>query len=83
MATKKKVTLRTGSLVTWKHRGGSATGKIVKIVKTGKLKVPKSSLTLNAVEGDPAVLLRLIKNAETTQIFVGHRLSSLKAKRKH
>ena len=82
MATKKKVILRTGSLVTWKHGGGSATGKIVKIVKIGKLKVPKSSLTLNAVEGDPAVLLRLIKNAEITKIFVGHRLSSLKAKRK-
>ncbi len=82
MAIKKKVTLRTGSLVTWKHRGGRATGKIVKIVKIGKLKVPKSSLTLNALEGDPAVLLRLIKNAEITKIFVGHRLSSLKAKRK-
>lgn len=82
MIKKKSVSLRVGSLVTWKHRGGSASGKIVKIVKTGKLKVPKSSLTLNAAQDDPAVLLRLIKNEELTQIFVGHRLSSLKAKRK-
>lgn len=82
MMKKKSVSLRVGSLVTWKHRGGSASGKIVKIVKAGKLKVPKSSLTLNAIEGDPAVLLRLIKNEELTQIFVGHRLSSIKKLKK-
>lgn len=82
MMKKKTVSLRIGSLVTWKHRGGSASGKIVKIVKVGKLKVPKSSLTLNAIEGDPAVLLRLIKNEELTQIFVGHRLSSIKKLKK-
>lgn len=72
-----KSILRAGSLVSWSHRGGSATGKIVKIVKTGKLKIPNSSLTLNASAAEPAVLIQLIKNGELTKIMVGHKLSTL------
>lgn len=72
-----KSVLRVGSLVTWNHRGGSATGKIVKIVRTGKLKVPNSSLTLSASVEEPAVLIQLIKGGELTKIMVGHKLSTL------
>jgi hypothetical protein len=56
---------RVGSIVTWNHRGG-------------KLKVPKSSLTLNTSADDPAALIRLIKDNKLTTIVVGHKLSSLK-----
>jgi hypothetical protein len=69
--------LRVGSIVTWSHRGGSATGKIVKIVRSGKLKIPNSSLALTASADEPAVLLRLIKNDELTKVMVGHKLSTL------
>lgn len=72
-----KAILRAGSLVTWSHRGGSATGKIVKVVRTGKLKIPNSSLTLQASAEEPAALIQLIKNGELTKIMVGHKLSVL------
>ncbi len=76
-----KSSFRVGSLVTWKHRGGSATGKIIKIAKSGKLKVPKSSLTLSPTADEPAALIRLIKDGELSTTIVGHKLSSLKAAR--
>ncbi len=69
---------RAGSIVTWNHRGGRASGKIIKITRGGQLKVPKSSLTLNTSADDPAALIRLIKDNKLTTIVVGHKLSSLK-----
>ena len=72
-----KLILRVGSVVTWSHRGGTATGKIVKVVRTGKLKIPNSSLALLASAEEPAALIRLIKNGELTKIMVGHKLSVL------
>ena len=78
----KKVIFRVGSLVTWNHRGGSASGKIIKISIGGNLKVPKSSLTLKTSPQDPAALIRLIKAGELTITVVGHKLSTLKSGRK-
>lgn len=74
--------LRVGSLVTWKHRGGKASGKITKIAKSGKLKIPNSTLTLNASAEEPAALIRLIKEGELTKVVVAHKLLSLKPLRK-
>lgn len=71
--------LRAGSLVTWSHRGGSATGKIVKIARTGKLKIPGSSLALNASAEEPAVLIQLIKDGKLTKVMVGHKFSTLRS----
>lgn len=76
-----KSVLRVGSVVTWNHRGGSATGKIVKVVRTGKLAVPNSSLALIASAEEPAALIQLIKNGELTKIMVGHKLSALRSTR--
>ena len=76
-----KSILRVGSLVTWNHRGGSASGKIIKIARGSNLKVPKSSLTLKSSVQDPAALIRLIKAGELTTTVVGHKLSALKSVR--
>ncbi len=76
-----KSILRVGSLVTWNHRGGSASGKIIKIARGSNLKVPKSSLTLKSSAQDPAALIRLIKAGELTTTVVGHKLSALKSVR--
>lgn len=73
--------LRAGSLVSWSHRGGTASGKIVKIVRTGKLKIPNSNLALNASAQEPAVLIQLIKAGQLTKIMVGHKLSALRSSR--
>jgi hypothetical protein len=60
---------RVGSIVTWNHRGGRASGKIIKITRGGKLKVPKSSLTLNTSADNPAALIRLIKDNKLTPLW--------------
>lgn len=72
-----QLNLRVGSLVTWSHRGGSANGKIVKIVRTGKLRIPNSSLELKASIEEPAALIQLIKDGKPTKTMVGHKLSTL------
>jgi len=77
----KKQSLRIGSIVIWRHRGGRATGKIIKIIKKGKLKIPNSRFSFNASLDEPVALIRLIKDDELTSILVGHRLNSLKRKR--
>lgn len=69
--------LRVGSLVMWNHRGGSASGKIIKITRTGKLKIPNSSVELKASAEEPAALIQLIKEGKLTKIMVGHKLSTL------
>lgn len=74
-----KSILRAGSIVTWNHRGGRATGKIVKIVRTGKLKIPNSSLALSASAEEPAALIQLMKDGSLTKTMVGHKLSTLQS----
>lgn len=76
-----KTIFRVGSVVTWNHRGGSATGKIVKVVRTGKLKIPNSSIALTASAEEPVALIQLIKNGELTKIMVGHKLAALTSTR--
>jgi len=70
--------LKVGDMVGWQSSGGSARGKITKIVKSGTLKVPKTDFTLNADEDNPAALINLYRNGEATDITVGHRFSTLR-----
>ena len=70
--------LKVGDMVSWDSSGGRAKGKITKIVRTGKLPVPKTSLTLNASEDNPASLIRVYSGNEPTDIIVGHRFATLR-----
>ncbi len=68
-----------GDMVSWGSSGGTARGKITKIVREGSVKVPGSSFTINAEEGDPAVLIRVYKDDKATDTIVGHKMSTLRA----
>jgi starvation-inducible DNA-binding protein len=71
--------LRVGDMVSWGASGGTARGKITKIVREGSVKVPDSSFTITAEEGDPAVLIRVYKDDKPTDRIVGHKMSTLRA----
>lgn len=70
---------KVGDMVTWGSSGGDATGKITKIVREGKLEVPDSSFTIEANADDPAVLIRVYRDAKPSDRLVGHKMSTLRA----
>lgn len=73
--------LKVGAYVRWKSSGGTAQGRIDRIVRDGKIKVPNSSFTITGTEEDPAALITLWqKKADgwaATDTKVGHKLSTL------
>lgn len=70
--------------VQWGSSGGTARGKIIRVVKRGKVKVPGTSFTLNASEEEPVALIRIYrKDAEgkwkPTDKVVGHKMKTLRS----
>jgi HK97 family phage portal protein len=70
--------LKVGDMVSWNSSGGRARGKITRIVKSGKLSVPKTDFTLSATEDNPACLIRIYRGGDPTDTIVGHRFSTLR-----
>jgi HK97 family phage portal protein len=70
--------LKVGDMVSWDSSGGRARGKIKKIVRSGKLPVPDTNLTLNATEENPACLIEVYRGGEPSEIIVGHRFATLR-----
>ena len=77
-AMKKALSVSTGDMVSWNSSGGMATGKIVRIVREGKINVPDSSFTIEGTEDDPAALIQLYRDGKPTETKVGHKVSTLK-----
>ena len=69
--------LKTGDFVSWNSSGGTARGKIDRIVRDGSIDVPDSSFTITGTPDDPAALITLYRNGEATDRKVGHKFSTL------
>jgi len=69
--------LKTGDFVRWNASGGTARGKITRIVRDGQIDVPSSSFVINGTADDPAALIQVYRNGEETDIYAGHRFSAL------
>ena len=69
--------LKIGDMVSWNSSGGRARGKITKIVREGKLPVPKTDFVLDATEENPAALIRVYQGGEPSDVIVGHRFKTL------
>lgn len=69
-----------GSMVSWNSSGGRAEGKIRRIIRSGTYNVPNSDFTLNASEEDPVAVITLYRDGEPTDVTVGHKLKTLRAK---
>ena len=70
--------LKVGDFVSWDSSGGTARGKITRIIREGSLDIPDSSFSINASEDDPAALIQLYRDDEPTDTLVGHRFSELR-----
>lgn len=70
-----------GSFVSWNSSGGRGRGKVRRVIRDGKVKVPGSSFSVTGTEEDPAVLITLYREGEDgwkpTDTVVGHRASTL------
>ena len=75
---KKALSVSTGDVVSWNSSGGTARGKIVRIVREGKINVPDSSFEIEGTEDDPAALIQLYRDGKPTDTKVGHKVSTLK-----
>lgn len=73
--------LSVGSFVSWGASGGTARGKVERIARSGSINVPDSDFTIDAEEGNPAVLIRVYRKGangwERTDRLVGHKMKTL------
>lgn len=77
-AVKKAKSVKNGDMVSWNSSGGSARGKVVRVVSSGKINVPDSSFSIAGTEDDPAVLIQLYRDGKPTETQVGHKMSTLR-----
>ena len=78
-----KASYSVGDFVQWNSSGGTARGKVTRVVTNGKIKVPNSNVTITGSPEDPAVAIRVYqkdgnswKPSDTT---VGHRMNTLRS----
>jgi hypothetical protein len=69
-----------GSMVSWNSSGGTATGKIVRIIRNGKYNVPNSDFTVTGTPEDPAAVIRVYRDGKPTDTLVGHKVKTLRGK---
>jgi hypothetical protein len=73
--------LKRGDSVSWNSSGGTARGKITKIITNGSESVPNSSFKITGTPEDPGALIRVYSKSadgyKATDTVVGHKLSTL------
>jgi hypothetical protein len=73
----------SGDFVQWGSSGGTARGKVTRVVTNGKIKVPNSSVTITGTPEDPAVVIRVYEKDgdswKPSKTVVGHRMSTLRS----
>ena len=78
-----KRAFNVGDFVQWNSSGGTARGKITRIVTNGKVVVPNSSVTITATPDNPAVAITVYQESngswKPTDIRVGHKMNTLRA----
>lgn len=74
--------IKVGDFVQWNSSGGTARGKVQRVVREGKANVPDSSFSINAEPDDPALLIRVWRPTSDgfspSDTVVGHKMSSTK-----
>ena len=79
--TKASGKLKRGDSVSWSSSGGTARGKITKVITSGEEQVPNSSFKITGTPEDPGALIRVYQKDgdkySPTDTIVGHKLSTL------
>lgn len=79
----KAKSVKRGDSVSWNSSGGTARGKVTKVITNGSEQVPGSSLNITGTPDDPAALIRVYRpnndgDYKPTDTIVGHKVSTLK-----
>ena len=78
-----KASFSTGDFVQWNSSGGTARGKVTRVVTNGKIRVPNSSVTITGTPEDPAVAIRVYEKDgdswKPSKTVVGHKMSTLRS----
>jgi len=70
--------VRVGQMVSWNSSGGTARGKVVRVVRNGSINVPNSDFTITGTPDNPAALIRIYRDGKPTDTLVGHRVDTLR-----
>jgi HK97 family phage prohead protease len=74
--------LSAGDFVAWGSSGGTARGKITRVVRDGNINVPDSDFTITGTPEDPAALIRVYRKGSEgwapSDRLVGHKFSTLR-----
>lgn len=66
-----------GDFVAWDNSGGKAHGKVVEVKTDGELTGLKGNTTVKGTEDSPVAKVRVYRDGEPTEDYVGHNLDSL------
>ena len=75
-------TIKRGDSVSWSSSGGTARGKVTRIITSGEAEIPGSSFKITGTKEDPGALIRIYRSDSTgkykpTPTIVGHKVSTL------
>ena len=74
-------TVKRGDSVSWNSSGGTARGKITRIITSGSADIPGSSFKITGTKEDPGALIRVYQRDgdgyKPSDTIVGHKVSTL------
>lgn len=79
----KALNIKRGDSVSWNSSGGTARGKVTKIITDGEEQIPGSSFKITGTTEDPGALIRVYRPGgdgeyEPTDTIVGHKVKTLR-----
>jgi hypothetical protein len=74
--------VKRGDSVSWNSSGGTARGKVTRVITSGSVDVPGSSFKITGTKEDPGALIRVYRPDDSgkykpTDTIVGHKVSTL------
>jgi hypothetical protein len=73
--------VKRGDSVSWNSSGGTARGKVTKVITSGEEQVPGSSFKITGTPDDPGALIRVYREQDgeykPTDTNVGHKTKTL------
>ena len=77
----KAASVKRGDSVSWNSSGGTARGKVIKVITNGEEQVPGSSFKITGTPDDPGALIRVYQKDgdgyKPTDTIVGHKVKTL------
>lgn len=75
-------TVKRGDSVSWNSSGGTARGKVTRIITSGEADIPGSSFKITGTKEDPGALIRVYRPSDSgkyrpTDTIVGHKVKTL------